>query len=342
MSEERMNAPVVTAPSEVVTKEKSPDILVIDDDQVILDLLGKVLRKLGFCVALANNGEDAVSLIRGATPDVVLLDIIMPGMDGISVLKQIKAFDPDIEVIIMTGFASLDSSVEVLRHGAFDYIQKPFNGLDQVVNTIRQAWERRKPRLEGRNKEASLERRVYELKVLYNLSQSLGYCSDNNEMMTQLLDSLNRIVGYDLAISLWTEMSESKKLLLRVVNPSSASFIEEAKCNLIDAFNSVSHSNISENMPFDKILGEENIKHESQSDLGIAQRLNSFINVPLMKKRNVAGMINISSHCEKPFSREDIHLIYIFVSALAPVIHRLDGLKIEELHTVAVGTKRTR
>jgi CheY-like chemotaxis protein len=330
MFQEKINVSVVTPPSKSPTKEKSPKILVIDDDQVILELLGKVLKKLGFQVALVNNGRESLNLVRITTPDVVLLDIIMPGMDGIAVLKGIKAIDPNIEVILMTGFATLDSAVEALRYGAFDYIQKPFNQLDQVVNAISRAWERRTPHPEERDNKSSLERRIYELKVLFNLSRTLGYCSDSNEMMTRLLDSLNKTLRYDLAISLWTEMSESKKLLLQVVNPSSSNFIEEAKCSLIDAFNSVSHSDLSTDMAFDRILGEENIKHESPGDLKIAQRLNSFLNIPLMKKEKIAGMINVSSHGEKSFGCEDIHLIYTLVSALAPVIHRLDGLKIEK------------
>ena len=326
MSEQKTNASMVTVASKGIAKEKSPNILVIDDDQVLLDLFGKILKKLGFRVVLTDNGKDAVSLVRKTTPDVVLLDIKMPGMDGIAVLKEIKEQDPDIEVIIITGFASLDSAVEALRYGAFDYIQKPFNRLDQLVNAIRQAWERRRPRLEGRSKEASLQRRIYELKIFYNLSRIIRYDSNSKEIMTHLLDSLSKIIGYDLAILLWTERSKSKELLLQVVNPSNLNFVEEAKCNLIEAFNSVSQSNISEDMTFDKILGEENIKHESQDDLRIAQRLNSFLNVPLMNKRNIVGMINVSSRLSKSFSPDDIRLIYTVIG-LVPFVGHGQGVR---------------
>jgi CheY-like chemotaxis protein len=330
MSEERMNAPVVTTPSEAVAKEKSPHILVVDDDRVILHLLGKVLRKFGFCVALANSGQDALSLIRGTAPDVILLDIKMPGMDGITTLKEIKAHDSDIEVVIMTGFASLDSAVEALRYGAFDYIKKPFNQLDQVVNAIRQAWERRRPRLQGRTKEASLERRIYELKVLYNLSRTLGACLEGDEMMAELLDSLSKLIGYDLAISLWTEWSEAKRLLLQIAKPSSPNFIEEARCNLIDAFNSVSFAKISKNTTFDRVLGEEKINDESEGELRIASKLNSFLNVPLMDNKKIVGMINVSNHLDRSFSSDDIRLIYTSVSQipLAPkTANRIEAAK---------------
>jgi CheY-like chemotaxis protein len=330
MSEKITDSPVVTVATKRLPEEKSPNIMVIDDDQVLLDLFGKVLRKLGFRVALTDNGKDAVNLVRKNSPDVVLLDIKMPGMDGITALQEIKAQDPDIEVIIMTGFANLESAVEALKYGAFDYIKKPFDRLDQVVNSIRQAWERRKPRLEGRNKEASLERTIYELKVLYNLSRTLGYCSDGKELMAQLLDSLNRIVGYDLAISLWTEMSEPQRLLLQVVNPSSSNFIEEAKCKLIDAFNSVLQSKIPNDITFDRILGDENIKPESQDDTSIAQKVNSFLNVPLMKQKSIVGMINVSSHRDRAFSPDDIRLVYTAINQIPSALHGLNGIKAAE------------
>ena len=171
MTEQKTDVPVITADSKKEERRDIPNILVVDDDQVLLDLFSRLLRKLGFRVGLADNGREAVNLVRKTSPDVVLLDIKMPGMDGFAVLKEIKGLDPDIEVIIITGFASLDSAVKALKFGASDYLKKPFYSLDKVVDVVRLAWERRKPRLEGRNREASLERRVYELKVLYNLSR---------------------------------------------------------------------------------------------------------------------------------------------------------------------------
>ncbi len=343
MNGQKVSAPVVSTDSKPKAREKSPDILVIDDDRVLLDLFDKVLKKLGFRVALTDNGNDAIDLVRQTTPDVVLLDIKMPGMDGISVLKGIKAQDPDIEVIIMTGFASLDSAVEALKYGASDYIKKPFDRLDQVVDAVRRGWERRRPRLQRRNLKISHERRIYELKVLYNISRRIGSCSDRKEMMTQLLDSLSQIIDYDLAISMLstgsmgTEGFEPKELILQVVNPVSSSFVEEVKCDLIDTFNSNSHSRISKHIAFDRILGKENIKstggpygHTAGSKGRIAQRLNSFLNVPLMNNGNIVGMINVSSHRDNLFSPDDIRLIYTAISQVPSAIHRLNGFKAEE------------
>lgn len=336
MNQTGIHAPVTAAHVSATSREKNPNILVVDDDRVLLDLLRKVLEKFGFKVALAASGKDAIDQVQKFVPDVILLDIKMPGMDGITLLKKIKSHDPDVEVIIITGFASLDSAVEALKYGAFDYIKKPFDNLAQVVDAIRRAWERRRPRLEKRSLRTSLERTIYELKILYGISRTIGYCSDQKEITTRVLETLNQILGYDLAISMLVKGSEPEELLLQVVNPTSSRFIEEAKRSLIDAFNSASRSNVSADTPFQKTLGRKNIRsrrntgQEGQGALRIAQNLNSFLNVPLMNNGNLVGMINLSSHLDRAFGPDDIRLIYTVASQVPPAIQRLKGIKAME------------
>ena len=336
MSQTKTRAPVTAAHVSATSREKNPNILVVDDDRVLLDLLHKILAKFGFEVALAASGKDAIDLIQESVPDVVLLDIKMPGMDGITLLKKIKAHDPDVEVIIITGFASLDSAVEALKYGAFDYIKKPFDNLAQVVDAIRRAWERRRPRLEKRSLRTSLERTIYELKILYGISRTIGYCSDQKQITAQVLETLNQVLSYDLAISMLVKGSESEELLVQVVNPTSSRFIEEAKRSLMDAFNSATRSNVSADTPFQKILGRKYIRsgtsteQESRSTPRVAQSLNSFLNVPLMHDGNLVGMINLSSHLDRAFGPDDIRLIYTVASQVPPAIQRLKGIKATE------------
>ena len=336
MNQTGIHAPVTAAHVSATSREKNPNILVVDDDRVLLDLLHKILAKFGFEVALAASGKDAIDQVQKFVPDVILLDIKMPGMDGITLLKKIKAHDPDVEVIIITGFASLDSAVEALKYGAFDYIKKPFDNLARVVDAIRRAWERRRPRLEKRSLRTSLERTIYELKIMYGISRTIGYCSDQKEITTRVLETLNQILGYDLAISMLVEGSEPEELLLQVVNPTSSRFIEEAKRSLMDAFNSASRSNVSANTPFQKTLGRRNIRsgrntgQEGQGALRIAQNLNSFLNVPLMNDGDLVGMINLSSHLDRAFGPDDIRLIYTVASQVPPAIQRLRGIKATE------------
>lgn len=113
-------------------------ILVADDDQGILDLLNEILEREGYRVFHASNGKEAVQITQDNPIDVVILDWKMPVMDGLEALKDIKAFDQNIEVLMMTAYTDVDSVDQMLDHGAYDYIVKPFHKTD-VTHTVQNA-----------------------------------------------------------------------------------------------------------------------------------------------------------------------------------------------------------
>lgn len=100
-------------------------ILIIDDEESIVNLLSLSLKSDGHDVAVAYNGDDAVKVFQWESPDIVLTDLMMPGIDGIEVLKKIKEINPDAEIIIITGHGDMDSAIEALKFGASDFINKP-------------------------------------------------------------------------------------------------------------------------------------------------------------------------------------------------------------------------
>lgn len=115
-------------------------ILVVDDEHLIRWSLEQNLKKQGYDVFTAGTGEDALRLAREEQPDLVLLDIQLPGISGIEVLDKIKEFDEDIIVIMVTAHGGLDTAVNAMRLGAFDYVNKPFN-LDELSIIIKKALE---------------------------------------------------------------------------------------------------------------------------------------------------------------------------------------------------------
>ena len=100
-------------------------ILLIDDEADILRVLSMTLKADGYQVVTAENGEDGLALFNRESPDIVLTDIKMPGMDGIEVLKQIKAISDEAEVIMVTGHGDIDLAIEAMQFGASDFINKP-------------------------------------------------------------------------------------------------------------------------------------------------------------------------------------------------------------------------
>ncbi len=115
-------------------------ILIVDDEESICQSLSGILSDEGYKVLTAGSGEDAVKIIEDELPDLVLLDIWLPGMDGIETLKAIKAESPQIPVVMMSGHGTIETAVKATKLGAFDFIEKPLS-LDKVVLLIRHALE---------------------------------------------------------------------------------------------------------------------------------------------------------------------------------------------------------
>ena len=121
--------------------EDDKRILLVDDEEGIRKVLGISLEDLGYQVAFASDGIQALKLYREHQPPIVITDIKMPAMDGIDLLKNIKAENPDTEVIMLTGHGDMDLAIECLKLEATDFITKPIN--DDVLNiALRRAQER--------------------------------------------------------------------------------------------------------------------------------------------------------------------------------------------------------
>ena len=117
-------------------------LLVIDDDESVRLLLRDLLEEAGYTVRTAKSGEEALQLIRVATYDIIITDLRLSGMYGLEVVKEVRAIDPGIDVIVMTGYASVNSAVESMKAGAIDYITKPFNS-DHIKMVVQKSLERR-------------------------------------------------------------------------------------------------------------------------------------------------------------------------------------------------------
>jgi len=126
-----------------------PSLLIVDDEPSILQSLGGLLSDEGFEVTTAVNGYEALKIIDVESPDLVLLDIWMPGIDGIETLKEIKKENPNIQVIIITGHGTIETAVRATKLGAYDLIEKPLS-IDKVIVAINNALNFR--RLEEENK----------------------------------------------------------------------------------------------------------------------------------------------------------------------------------------------
>ena len=117
-------------------------ILITDDEVKFLDSIAQRLELRGFDIAKASNGKDAVEAARNQKSDLALLDLKMPGMDGKQVLEILKQEHKFIEVVILTGYGSVDSAVECTKMGAYGYLPKPYE-FEKLIETLKNAYEAR-------------------------------------------------------------------------------------------------------------------------------------------------------------------------------------------------------
>jgi DNA-binding NtrC family response regulator len=117
-------------------------LMLVDDEERYLRTTAKLLEKRGIQVVTAQSGEQALELLKTHDVHVVILDVKMPGMDGFKTLRAIKTLYPPVEVIFLTGHATMDSAIEGLQFGAFDYVMKPAD-IDGIVDKAYEAFEKR-------------------------------------------------------------------------------------------------------------------------------------------------------------------------------------------------------
>jgi CheY-like chemotaxis protein len=121
-------------------------ILCVDDEAVILDSFRKILVLDGYAVDTVENGREALGLIQTHSYDFVFTDLKMPGMDGVEVTKSVKYIRPDIDVIIITGYATVETAVECMKYGAMDYVQKPFTE-DELLDFTKKSLIKREDKI---------------------------------------------------------------------------------------------------------------------------------------------------------------------------------------------------
>lgn len=184
-------------------------ILFADDERPLRELMRLELPRLGHEVTVCEDGRSAVATIEKSTFDVALLDIRMPGLTGIDVLKRIKENAPDTEVVLLTGHATVETAVEAMRHGAFDYLTKPCKMAElQVV--LERILERR----ELMNKTIALESR---LKIAEGSTQLVG----SGAAMGGVLDMIRKVAPTDSTILILGETGTGKEVVARTLHEQS-------------------------------------------------------------------------------------------------------------------------
>ena len=184
-------------------------ILIVDDEEPIRSILSLLLRDLKHRVVEAESGERALEIAPELKPDLVLLDLIMPGIDGMATLQRLQARQPDVDVIIMTAFGTIRSAVEAIHAGAFHYVTKPFDN-DELLLLIDRA-------LDMRRLSAEVEELRDELETRYGFSEIIGI----SPQMQEIFHTMTKVARVDATVLVTGESGTGKELVARAIHRKS-------------------------------------------------------------------------------------------------------------------------
>lgn len=181
-------------------------ILIVDDEQIALRNLEHIMKKEGYEVTSTQSGQNALKLLEEQQFDLVLTDLKMEKVDGNQILKRCKELSADTEVIMITGYASLQSAIQVMKKGAYDYITKPFK-LDEVRKVVKEAMEKVMLKKENHQLREQIEKFAGKVKFI-----------TQNPNVQRLLETARQIAPTDCSVIITGESGTGKELLARYVH----------------------------------------------------------------------------------------------------------------------------
>ncbi len=277
---------------------KNIKILVIDDEQGIRDFLTYELASEGYVIVTANNGEEGVEKIKNEKFNLVISDIKMPKMDGMQALEMIKKIDPGIEVIMATGFGTVETAVASMKKGAYDFIQKPFN-LEEIKSLIEKALEK-----------AELKSLV----ALYETSRAIFASVKLSDLLPVLVKlSAQLLKADDVSIML---MGEDKKLYIAASQGLDDQIKKGVRLSLGDRV----AGKVAEWQEPLIIVGSL-AQDQRFADIESREAIRSSVIAPLVAKSGILGVLCAARTTnEIPFNGFDLHNAQIFLSQITQAI----------------------
>jgi DNA-binding NtrC family response regulator len=185
-------------------------ILVVDDEESMCKFMEIMLKKEGYSVATTQDPESAIQRIKAENYDLVIADLMMPQMNGLELLSRVKSVDAGVDFIVMTAFASVDSAIEALKKGAFDYITKPFK-VDEIKIAVKKSLEQKSITREN-------IRLKQELQSEFDFNRFLG----NSPEIIKLKETAKKIARSDSTVLIEGESGTGKELIARAIHYHSA------------------------------------------------------------------------------------------------------------------------
>jgi len=284
-------------------------ILVIDDELFMRRLCDDMLALRGFKVLTAENAKEGLARLEKGGIDVVLLDIMMPDLTGIEFLPVIKKTDPSISVLIMTAYASLETAIEALKKGAYDYIRKPFRP-HELYHAVDKAIGRRRVELENKRLMHDLQGKVKELTTLNRVGQFIHSLLDVDRLLEQVVLSIAAVMGVEI-VSIMLVEKETGEMTIRAATGHSEEIVKTTRQEVGAGIAGW----VAEK-------GEPLLVHDIEKDPRVSKpasdpryKTKSLLTVPLLGRDGALGVINVNRKSSgEIFTEHDLELLTTFSS----------------------------
>ncbi len=296
-------------------------IIIIDDEERMCDSLMTLLRDDGYQVRSFQNPVTAVDVIRNEKVDLVITDIKMPEMDGLAILKVVKEVDEDIPVILMTGYASLDTAVKAVERGAYDYLMKPVE-FTHLELAVRRALQKRRSDLERlqlmeelKLSNLILHRRIGELNALYEAGKSIGSAANLKDLLRQIVALASSVTEAQLgSIMLLDERRQC--LTIEAAIGLDQAVIDRTRLPVGESI--AGHvARTGRPLVIENIESDENFRRINREKYRSA----SLLCAPLTIKNKVIGVINMANkQGDDSFTKNDLRLLTTFASQAAVAV----------------------
>jgi response regulator RpfG family c-di-GMP phosphodiesterase len=273
-------------------------LLVVDDERSICDILSQYLRMKGYTVFVAKSAEDAIAILKKEQIDLVMSDIKMPGMSGVDLLKWIRDYNRILPVLLTTGFPTLDSAIEALKSGAFDYLTKPFH-LEEIGEKIKRALL---------NKQMEEENRLFsKLVSLHEVTKILASTHDTEDLNYKVLDFSVKISKAKAGALMLIDGLGKMFIAGASSEPFGNSFFQQG------IFPAVSKWVVEHEEP---LVIEKNATHWAAEKFPpLPTPVHSYIAFPLKTPKKTIGVLNLIRINDMiPFSHVDLEIINVLAS----------------------------
>ncbi len=283
--------------------KKKGKVLVLDDEQVVLESVSRVLGEENYETKTCLKGEEAIEALKEGGFDILITDMKMPGMDGLQAMEALVEVDPDLSMIVLTGYGTIDTAVKSMKLGVVDYIKKPFTP-DELVALLDKVMEDRKQRFERRYREDTFAEVKTAVASTLNLKEVL-------DLIVQGVVKVMKVKGSTLSLL------DSKREKLRIFAHHGLSK------NYVDKGPLDSSKSMGGELMEGKHVWVEDVSTDSRVQYpreAMREGVVSILGVPLIVRNKVIGALRVYTAERREFSDEDTKFLYGFAEQVAMAI----------------------